>query len=157
MMISNVKGAFSGVKGTVVFDADNPSTGSAEAEIDASTINTLDEQRDTHLKSPDFLNVSEFPTIRFQSTKFDTDAAGFKVRGDLSIHGVTRPVVLEVDDISLEGKDPWGNVRMGVSARAKIKRSDFGLSWNSALETGGLLVGDDLKLDFEIQLIKQSA
>lgn len=157
MMISNVKGAFSGVKGTVLFDPDAPATGSAEAEIDASTISTLDATRDAHLKSADFLDVAQYPSITFKSTSFEPGTDGLKVHGNLTIHGVSKPVTLHVEDITPEGKDPWGNTRIGASAKTKIKRSDFGLSWNAALETGGFLVGDELKLDFEIQLIKQAA
>jgi polyisoprenoid-binding protein YceI len=157
MMISNVKGAFSGIKGTVVFDPDAPETGSVQAEIDASTINTLDATRDTHLKSPDFLDVAQFPSITFNSTKLEGTGDGLKIYGNLTIHGVTKPVTLNVEEITPEGKDPWGNTRIGASAKTKIKRTDFGLSWNAALETGGFLLGDELKLDFEVQLIKQAA
>lgn len=156
MMISNVKGAFSGVKGTVVYDPDAPETGSVEADIDASTISTLDQTRDTHLKSADFLDAEKYPTITFRSTSLRANGRGLKIDGNLTIHGVTKPVTLDVDDITPEGKDPWGNTRIGASAKTKIKRGDFGLSWNAALETGGFLVGDDLKLDFEVQLIKQA-
>jgi polyisoprenoid-binding protein YceI len=157
MMISNVKGTFSGVKGTIKFDADAPETGSVEAEIDANTISTLDESRDTHLKSPDFLDVGRFPTMSFKSTKFEGGSIGLKIHGDLTIHGVTKLATLHVEEIPPEGKDPWGNIRIGSSATTKIKRSDFGLHWNAALETGGFLVGDELKLDFEVELIKQTA
>jgi polyisoprenoid-binding protein YceI len=157
MMISNVKGTFSGVKGTVVYDADVPESGSIHTEIDASTINTLDTNRDVHLKSADFLDVAQFPTIVFDSTKLEYKGDNLKIHGSLTIHGVTKPVTLEVEEITPEGKDPWGNTRFGASAKTKIKRSDFGLSWNAALETGGFMVGDDLKLDFEVELIKQAA
>lgn len=157
MMISNVKGAFNGVKGTVLYDPDAPETGSVQVEIDASTINTLDTTRDTHLKSADFLDVAQFPAITFNSTRIEGTGDRLKIDGDLTIHGVTKPVTLEVEDITPEGKDPWGNTRIGTSAKTRIKRSDFGLSWNAALETGGFLVGDDLKLDFEVQLIKQAS
>lgn len=157
MMIANVKGAFSGVKGTVLYDPDAPETGSVEAEVDTSTISTLDPNRDTHLKSPEFLDAAQFPTITFKSTRIERSGDGLKIDGDLTIHGVTKPVTLDVEEVSPEGKDPWGNTRIGASAKAKIKRSDFGLTWNAALETGGFLVGDELKLDFEVQLIKQAA
>ncbi|MBV8895270.1 MAG: polyisoprenoid-binding protein [Acidobacteriaceae bacterium] len=156
MMISNVKGAFTGVKGTVKYDPDAPETSAVQVEIDASTINTLDPTRDTHLKSADFLDAGQFPHITFKSTRVERNGDGLKIQGDLTVHGVTKPVILDVDEITAEGKDPWGNTRIGTSAKAKIKRSDFGLEWNAALETGGLLVGDDLKLDFEVQLIKQA-
>ena len=157
MMISNVKGAFSGVKGTVIYDPDAPDTSSVEAEIDTSSISTLDQTRDTHLKSADFLDVAQFPTITFQSSKFRANSSGLDIDGNLTIHGVTKPVTVHVEDITPEGKDPWGNTRIGASAKTKIKRGEFGLTWNAALETGGFLVGDELKLDFEVQLIKQAA
>ena len=156
MMISNVKGAFTGVKGTVQYDPDAPETSSVQVDIDASTINTLDPTRDTHLKSADFLDAAQFPVITFKSARVERHRDGLRIHGDLTVHGVTRPVTLDVDEITPEGKDPWGNTRIGTSAKGKIKRSDFGLAWNAALETGGFLVGDDLKLDFEVQLIKQS-
>ena len=157
MMIANVKGAFSGVKGTVLYDPDAPETGTVEAEVDASTINTLDPNRDTHLKTPEFLDTAQFPTITFKSTRIERSGDGLKIDGELTLHGVTKPVTLAVEEVSPEGKDPWGNTRIGASAKAKIKRSDFGLTWNAALETGGFLVGDELKLDFEVQLVKQAA
>lgn len=157
MMISNVKGAFSGVKGTVVYDPEAPETGSVHAEIDTNTISTLDANRDTHLKSPEFLDVAQFPTITFNSRKLEGKGDSLKIYGDLTIHGVTKPVTLDVEEITPEGKDPWGNTRIGASAKTKIKRGDFSLSWNAALETGGFLVGDEMKLDFEVELIKQGA
>jgi len=154
MMISNVRGAFASVKGTVVYDPDNPGESSIETVIDATTINTMDPQRDAHLKSADFLDVEKFPAITFKSTKVDAGSDEMKVTGDLTIHGVTRQVVLKVEDPSDETKDPWGNTRMGASGSTKIKRSDFGLTWNAALETGGILVGDDLKIELDVSLIK---
>ena len=154
MMISNVRGAFTGVKGTVVYDPDNLSASSVHAEIDPATIHTFDTQRDTHLKSPDFLDVEQFPTIEFRSSKVEKSGDGFKIIGDLTIHGVTKQTALTVDDIAPEAKDPWGNTRVGASARAKINRTDFGLSWNAALEAGGFLVGEELKLEFDVELVK---
>jgi polyisoprenoid-binding protein YceI len=158
MMITNVRGGFSSVKGTVVYDPDDPSATSIEAVIDASTINTLDNQRDTHLKSGDFLDVEKYPAITFKSKKVGpSDAGETTVTGDLTIHGVTKEVVIKVEGPTAEGKDPWGNTRIGASASTKIKRSDFGLTWNAALETGGIMVGDDLKIDLEVQMIKAAA
>jgi polyisoprenoid-binding protein YceI len=155
MMITNVRGAFRNVKGTIVYDSENPANSSVEAEIDASTIDTREAQRDAHLRSPDFLDVERFPTITFRSTQLVADGDGeWKVTGDLTIHGVTRPVVLHVEGPAPEGKDPWGNIRSGASATTKIKRSDFGLTWNAALETGGFLVGDELKIELELALLK---
>jgi len=155
MMITNVRGSFSNIKGTVVYDPENPSASSLETSIDASTINTMEPQRDAHLKSADFLDVEHFPAITFQSKKVEAAGSdGLKVTGDLTIHGVTREVVLHVEDPSDEAKDPWGNIRIGVSGATKFKRSDFGLTWNAALETGGFLVGDELKIQLEASLIK---
>lgn len=155
MMITNVRGGFSSVKGTVEYDPANPGVTSIDVVIDASTITTLDDQRDAHLKSADFLDVEKYPMITFKSTKVTADADGdVSVRGDLTIHGVTKPVVLKVEGPTAEGKDPWGNIRMGASATTKIKRSDFGLTWNAALETGGIMVADDLKLELEVQMIR---
>jgi polyisoprenoid-binding protein YceI len=155
MMISNIRGGFSGVEGTIEYDADNPNESRVNVIIDASKINTLDEQRDTHLKSPDFLHVEQHPAITFNSKKFTQAGDGkWKITGDLTIHGVTREVVLTTEGHTPEGKDPFGNIRIGASASTKIKRSDFGLTWNAALETGGILVGDDLKIELEISAIK---
>jgi len=158
MMITNVRGGFSSVKGTIVYDADNPAGTTIDVIIDPGTIKTLDDQRDTHLKSGDFLDVEKYPAITFKSTKVIPNGTDeINVTGDLTIHGVTKEVVLRVEGPSAEGKDPWGNTRMGASAITKIKRSDFGLTWNAALETGGIMVGDDLKIDLEVQMIKAAA
>jgi polyisoprenoid-binding protein YceI len=155
MMITNVRGGFSGVTGTVEYDAENPSGSSVEAVIDATTINTQEAARDTHLKSGDFLDTEKFPTITFKSKSVKkTGDEEAEVTGDLTIHGVTKEVVLQVEGPTAEGKDPWGNARIGASAKTKIKRSDFGLVYNAALETGGILIGDDLKIELEVSLIK---
>ena len=156
MMITNVRGSFKKVNGTVVYDPENPSQRPpSRRDIDVASISTNDDQRDAHLRSADFLDVEKFPTITFQSTKVEPAGEGeWKVTGDLTIHGVTRPVVLNVEGPAPEGKDPWGNVRSGASATTKIKRSDFGLTWNAALETGGFLVGDELKIELELALVK---
>jgi polyisoprenoid-binding protein YceI len=158
MMVTNVRGGFRSVNGTVVFDPADPAGSSIEAVIDAASISTLDDQRDAHLKSADFLDVEKFPSITFKSTKLErVDDEEWKATGDLTIHGVSRPVVLKVDGPTSEEKDPWGNVRIGASAVTKIKRSDFGLTWNAALETGGILVGDDLKIELDVSLVKSEA
>jgi polyisoprenoid-binding protein YceI len=159
MMISNVRGGFSGVTGTVIYDPENPSETVIDAVIDAATLNTLDAQRDAHVKSPDFLGTDQFPTITFKSTKVESVSGGeMKVLGDLTVKGITKPVELDVEGPAPEGKDPYGRIKTGASATAKIKRSDFGISWNAALETGGIVLGDDLKIELEIQLVKaQSA
>ena len=158
MMITNVRGGFSSVQGSIEYDPDNPSNSSIDAVIDASTINTLDQQRDTHLKSADFLHVEQHPTIVFKSKKVARANEGeWKVTGDLTIHGVTKEVVLNVEGPTPEGKDPYGNTRIGASASTKIKRSDFGLTFNAPLETGGVLLGDDLKIELEISAIKSQS
>ncbi|HEX4275869.1 MAG TPA: YceI family protein [Bryobacteraceae bacterium] len=155
MMITNVRGGFSSIKGTAVYDSDNPAASTVEAVIDVNTINTLDAQRDGHLKSADFLDAEKYPTITFKSTKVEYGNPGEgKVTGDLTIHGVTKQVTLNVEGPTAEGKDPWGNTRAGASATTKIKRSDFGLTWNAALETGGIMVGDELKIEIEVEMIK---
>ena len=157
MMISNVRGGFSSVQGTIEYDPQNPAATQIEAVIDVNSINTLDAQRDAHLKSPDFLDAEKYPVITFKSKKFEAAGEGeARVTGDLTIHGVTREVVLHVEGPTPEAKDPFGNVRIGASATTKIKRSDFGLTWNAAIETGGVLVGDELKIELEISAIKQA-
>ena len=155
MMISNVRGGFSSVQGTISYDPENISATTIEAVIDATSISTLEAQRDAHLKSADFLEVEKFPTITFKSKSVAPAGDGeLNVTGDLTIHGVTKQVVLKVEGPTAEGKDPYGNMRIGASATTKIKRSDFGLTFNAALETGGVLVGDDLKIELEVSLIK---
>jgi polyisoprenoid-binding protein YceI len=154
MMVANVRGEFSKVIGTVVFDAQAPENSRVEARIDATTIHTRDEQRDAHLKSADFLDVEKFPEIVFVSKKITGSDGEWKLTGDLTIHGVTRPVTLDVEGPAPEAKDPWGNVRTGASATTKISRKDFGLTWNVALETGGVLVADEIAITLELELLR---
>ena len=155
MMITNVRGSFSGVQGTVVYDPENLSASSVDVTIDANTINTQEPDRDKHLKSADFLEVEKYPTITFKSKSVTKDGSGeLQVKGDLTIHGVTKEVVLKVEGPTAEAKDPWGNIRIGASGTTKIKRSDFGLTYNAALEAGGVLVGDEVKIELEVSLIK---
>jgi polyisoprenoid-binding protein YceI len=156
LMVSNVRGEFSGIAGTVVFDPENATHSKVEATIDATTINTRDEQRDQHLKSADFLDVEKFPKITFVSKKVAPAGEGeWKVTGDLTIHGVTREVTLDVEGPAPEARDPWGNVKTGISASTKLNRKDFGLVWNMALETGGVLVGDEIAIHLELELARQ--
>lgn len=158
LMISNVHGQFSKVTGTLDFNPNNPAMDSVKATIDASTVNTQEPKRDEHLKSPDFLDVAKFPTLTFQSTSFRKMEDGkYKVAGDLTIHGVTKRVVLDADGPSAEVKDPWGNARIGISAATKINRADYGLTWNKALEAGGVLVGDEVAITLEIEFVKKNA
>jgi polyisoprenoid-binding protein YceI len=155
MMISNVKGAFGGITGALKLNDANPEHSSVEATIPVATLTTGDDQRDGHLKSAEFFDADKFPTFTFKSTNVTRHAAGaHKVAGELTLLGVTRPVTFDVEGPSEPGKDPWGNTRIGLSATAKINRKDFGLSWNAALETGGVLVGEDVTLTLEIQFIK---
>jgi polyisoprenoid-binding protein YceI len=157
LMITNVRGAFSSVQGTVVYDPDDPAASSVEAVIDAASINTNEAQRDAHLKSADFLHVEKHPTIVFKSTRLTKAGHGeWNLAGDFTLHGVTKEVVLKVEGPTAETKDPYGNIRIGASATTKIKRSDFGLTFNIALETGGIALGDDLKIEIEVSLIKSS-
>ena len=156
LMITTVKGRFTGVTGTVVLDPHEPAKSSAEITVDAATIDTREAQRDAHLRSADFFDVERFPVLTFRSTAVhDYSSDGFKLIGDLTIHGVTREVTL---DVTAEGqsKDPWGGDRGGYAATTRIKRSDFGLTWNQLLETGGLAVSDDVKIALDVQLVKQA-
>jgi len=158
MMIANVKGEFTKVSGTVTSDPSNPAAVQIQAAIDASSISTRDEQRDGHLKSADFFDVARYPTITFQSNKVvPSGPNSFEVAGDLTIHGVTQPVPLTVEEVTPEAKDPWGNMRRGATARAKVNRKDFGLHWNVALEAGGFLVGDEIEITIDVELIRQAA
>ena len=143
------------MQGTVVYDRENPTALGVEVVIDANRINTLEAARDTHLKSADFLDVEKYPTITFKSNPVTPDGDGeLSLKGDLTIHEVTKQVVLKVEVPSAETKDPLGNARIGASATTRIKRSDFGLTWNATLETGGFLVGDNLKIELEVSLIR---
>lgn len=155
MMISNVKGEFTAISGSLKLDATDISKSQVEATIDATSINTKDPQRDGHLKSADFFDVEKFPTLGFKSTRVTKKSEGeVEVAGDLTIHGVTRNVVFEVEGPSAPTKDPWGNTRIGLSATTRINRKDFGLTWNAALETGGILVGEEVTLSLDVQFIK---
>ena len=154
MMISNVKGKFSGISGILHrYEADHTQS-TLEVSIDASTINTQDAQRDGHLKSADFFHVEKFPAMTFKSTHIEQKGGGYAVTGDLTIRDVTKPVVLNVEEVSEPAKDPWGNLRIGLSANARINRKDFGLTWNSTLEAGGVLVGEDVTIMLDVQFIK---
>ncbi len=155
MMISNVKGQFTGVTGVLSLDEANLTKSHVEATIDATSINTRDAQRDGHLKSPDFFDAEKFPTLSFKSTRVENTGGGeLAVSGDLTIHGVTRNVVFTVEGPTPATKDPWGNTRVGLSATTKINRKDFGLTWNAALETGGILVGEEVTLTLDVQFVK---
>jgi len=153
LMISTVKGRITDVEGTIYADENDPSKSSVEATLKAASIDTRTEMRDNHLRSEDFLHVEKFPAITFRSTRIEGDKEEFKLTGDLTIRGVTREITL---DVTFEGqtKDPWGGERIGFSAKGKIDRRDFGLLWNQILETGGLTVSNDVKINVEVEAIK---
>ncbi|HKM99835.1 MAG TPA: YceI family protein [Candidatus Binataceae bacterium] len=156
MMISNVKGQFEKTSGTITSEGTDPSSVQVNAVIDASSIDTRVDKRDGHLKSPDFLDVAKYPTVTFKSTKVEAAGDGkWKLSGDLTLHGVTRPVTLDVEGPTPPIKDPFGKTRVGASATTKINRKDFGLTWNKALEAGGVLVGDEVSISIDVEAIKQ--
>jgi polyisoprenoid-binding protein YceI len=155
MMISNVKGQFTGVSGTLSLNEEDLTNSRIEATIDAATINTREPQRDAHLKSADFFDVEQFPTLSFKATRITRGADGeLAVEGELTLHGVSRNVVFAVEGPTAPGKDPWGNTRIGLSATTKINRKDYGLTWNAALEAGGILVGEDVTITLDVQFVK---
>lgn len=155
MMISNVKGQFTGVSGVLKLDEADITGSSVEATIDAASVNTRDAQRDGHLKSADFFDAETFPTLDFKSTHVTRNADGeLTIDGDLTIHGITHKAFFTVEGPSAPAKDPWGNTRIGLSATTKINRKDFGLTWNSTLETGGVLVGEEVTITLDLQFIK---
>jgi polyisoprenoid-binding protein YceI len=154
MAISNVKGQFAKVSGSLTFDESDLTKASVEATIDATSIDTHDSGRDAHLKSADFFDVETFPSLTFKSTSITLIRAGeLAVEGDLTIRGVTRNVVFQVEGPTPPTRDPWGNLRVAVSSSAKISRKDFGLVWNAALESGGILVGDEVTITLDVQFV----
>jgi polyisoprenoid-binding protein YceI len=155
LMISNVKGQFTGIAGVLTLDESDIAASWVEATLDASTIDTREPKRDEHLKSADFFDVERFPALHFRSrrvTRLGDDRLA--VAGDLTIHGVTRQVTFQVEGPTAAGKDPWGGTRIGLAATTKINRKDFGLTWNTALETGGVLVGEDVTLTLDVEFVK---
>jgi len=155
MMISNVKGQFTKLTGTLHLDEQDITKSTVDASIETASIHTRDEQRDAHLKSADFFDVEKFPALTFKSTGIARKSEGeLAVTGDLTIHGITRKVVFTVEGPTPEAKDPWGHKRIGLSATTKINRKDFGLTWNAALETGGILVGDEVTITLDVQFVK---
>jgi polyisoprenoid-binding protein YceI len=157
MMISNVKGEFSHITGSVEFDPSNLAVCRVEASIDAATVSTREPDRDKHLRSADFLNVKKYPAITFRSTK--VAAAGkdrYDVAGELTIRGVTCGVTLHVESVTPEIKDPDGLLRRGASAATRIERKDFGLTWNAVLESGGFVVGDDVEITIDVEMVRKA-
>jgi polyisoprenoid-binding protein YceI len=157
LMISTVKGSFKEVQGTVRIDGSDTTRTAVAVTINPASIDTREPQRDAHLRSPDFLDVDRFPAITFQNRRVDGQPdRPFKLVGDLTIRGVTREVVLEIVPEG-RGVDPWGNERAGFSATARISRGDFGLTYNQVLEAGGVLIGDEVKISIDVELVKQAA
>lgn len=155
MMISHAKGEFSGLSGVLKLDEADYARSTVEASIPVTTLRTGDDSRDDHLKNADFFDVERFPTMTFASTDIkSTGGRDYAVTGDLTIRGVTKSVILTVEDVSEPSKDPWGNQRIGLSGSTKVNRKDFGLTWNSALESGGMLLGDEVTITLDVQFIK---
>jgi polyisoprenoid-binding protein YceI len=155
MVVSTVRGHFDIIRGTIEFDEAHPENASIEAEAEVASINTRDKNRDAHLRSPDFFDAEKYPVISFKSTKVERAGDDYKVTGDFTMHGVTRPVVF---DVQYGGtvKDPYGLLRTGFNGRTKINRKDWGLTYGALLETGGAIVGDEVKIEFELEAVKQA-
>ncbi|MBI5445053.1 MAG: YceI family protein [Deltaproteobacteria bacterium] len=155
LMVSNVRGEFRKVAGTVAIDDQEVTRSVMDVTIEAASIDTADAKRDEHLKSADFFDVTRFPTITFKSKQVQKAGKGkLKVKGDLTMHGVTREAVLDVEGPTAPVKDPWGATRVGASATAKVNRKDYGLSWNKTLEGGGVLVGEEVSIHLAVELVK---
>jgi polyisoprenoid-binding protein YceI len=157
MMVSQQRGQFQGVTGTLTLDRDNLAASHVEVSIDVATINTNNTDRDNHLRSADFFDVANHPKMTFVSREVKAQDDGeLRVTGDLTIRGTTRPVVLTVEPISPESKDPFGNIKIGTSAAGKISRKEFGMVWNAILETGGIALADEVKLMLDVQFVRKS-
>ena len=158
LMITNVRGEFTKISGGALINPVDPAKSSVQVTIEASSVNTREPQRDEHLRSADFFDVANHPTLTFRSQRIETlGAEHFRVTGDLTIRGVTKEVPFDVEGPTAPIKDPWGNIRVGVSASAKINRKDFGVAFNALTETGGVVVGDEVKITVEAELIQQTA
>jgi polyisoprenoid-binding protein YceI len=157
LMVAYVRGGFSGITGDVVIDPANPANTKINASIDATTLHTHDEKRDAHVKGADFLDTANHPKFTFVSTSVVPDGKNqWKITGDLTFRGVTKPITLDVESAGAEAKDPWGNLRTGAEATTTIKRSDFGLTFNAPLETGGVMLSDEVHIHLDIELIKKA-
>ncbi len=157
MVIAKVRGSFDRFRGTLELDEGNSEASKVTVRIEAASIDTREEKRDAHLRSADFFDVEKYPELAFVST--NVEALGgdrYRVTGDLTIHGVTREVVLDAESLGA-GKDPWGNDRIAFQAQTSIRRRDFGLTWNQALETGGVLVGDEVEISLDVQAVKAAS
>ena len=156
MMITNVRGEFGKVTGEVQFDPSRPDASSVRATVDVASINTREEKRDAHLRSADFFDVESHPQMSFESRSVRRSGDGYEIVGDLTIRGTTRELKLQVEDVTAEHTDPWGQRRIGASAKGKIRRSEYGMQWNAALEAGGVLVGDEVTILLDVSLVKQA-
>jgi polyisoprenoid-binding protein YceI len=157
MMVSNVKGEFAKTTGTIVYDPNNLGASKVEATVDTTSINTREPRRDTHLKSPDFFDVEKFPTMTFSSTAWSKQGDKLMIKGNLTLHGVTKEVTLAVEGPSAELKDQKGGARIGASATTTINRKDFGLTWNRAIETGGVVVGEEVTITIDLEATRKPA
>ena len=157
LMVSNVRGEFGKVTGALTLDDKDPSKSTVQATIDATTVDTRDAKRDEHLRSPDFFDVAKYPTIAFKSKSVKKAGDRWSVLGDLTLHGVTKEVTLDASALSPQVKDPWGNTRTGLSAATKLSRKDFGLSYNKALDNGGVVLGDEVAISLELELTQKTA
>lgn len=157
MMISTVRGEFTGIAGTVIYDPKDPTHDSVEATIDCGTVNTGVAKRDAQLKGPDFFDVARYPQMKFKSTRAEAAGEGkLKITGNLTINSATHPVVLDVDGPSQSIRDPRGNEKIGLSASTKVSRKDFGITWNEVMESGGIAVADEVEIGLDLELIKNS-
>jgi polyisoprenoid-binding protein YceI len=157
MVVSKVRGRFTRWGGTIAMDERDPTGARVRIDIEPASVDTGVEQRDNHLRSPDFFDVERYPTMTFRSTRIEKAGEGrYRVTGDLTMHGVTRPVTLDAE-FAGSAKDPWGGLRAGFSAHGSLDRKDFGLTYNQLLETGGVLVGEKVDLDIEVEAVKQAA
>ena len=157
MMVSTVRGHFKVLSGHLQIDEQNPQNSWVEAQVDTASIDTRDERRDGHLRSADFFDVQTYPTITFKSTKVERISGNeYNVTGDLTMHGVTRPVTFKAEYFG-QGKNPWGLTVAGLSAKTKINRKDWGLNWNQTLETGGWLVSEDVTIEIDLETVQKPA
>jgi len=157
LMISNVRGEFTKLSGSALINPADPGKSTVEVTIEAASLNTREPQRDEHLRSADFFDVANHPTLTFRSRRIEPlGAENFRLTGDLTIRGTTKEVTFDVEGPTASVKDPWGNIRAGITASAKINRKDFGVSFNALTETGGLVVGDEVKITIEAELIQQA-
>jgi polyisoprenoid-binding protein YceI len=155
LMVSNVRGEIHASSGTLTYDPAKPEASKLEVTLDVNTVDTREPKRDEHLKSADFFDVAKYPTITFKSKSVKKDGKKLEVTGDFTLHGTTKEIVLHVDEVHGPTKDPWGNNRIGASASTKINRKDFGLGWNAALETGGVMVGEDVTITLEVEFTQK--